>query len=88
MPNCRFSLVAATGEPDTTVEAVCGDDAAALRCASALLRRESRCAVEVWRAAEYLGTLGREPPQATRRTASVRAAHALPFIHGPHRVLQ
>jgi hypothetical protein len=87
MPNYRFSLMAATGEPDATVEAVCGDDTAALRHASTLLRRESRCAVEVWRATEYLGTLGREPA-VTRRTGAASARGRLPFVHGPHRILQ
>jgi hypothetical protein len=84
MPSYRFSLMTATGEPDATVEAVCGDDAAALRHANTLLRRESRCAVDVWRATEYLGSLGREP----RRKATGPTAGALAFIHDPHRSLQ
>ena len=83
MPSYRFSLMAATGEPDTTVEALCGDDAAALRHASILLRREGRCAVEVWRATEYLGILGREPP-----TIVARAVRPPRFVHDPHRILQ
>jgi hypothetical protein len=83
MPSYRFSLMAATGEPDATVEALCGDDAAALRHASTLLRREGRCAVEVWRATEYLGILGRET-----RTTTARASRPPRFIHDPHRMLQ
>jgi hypothetical protein len=83
MPHYRFCFVTMRGEVEGDAEALCGDDAAALRHAHTLLAKEQRSTVEIWRAQEYLGSLARATRQQ-RPAPPAWLARSLPFIHDAH----